>query len=109
MAISTSQDATGHDSWPELPYDAWKDTYATLHMWTQVVGKITLGHAPPLNHSWGVALQITPRGLTTPALIRAPFVQPDLRLLRSPTRHRNVRPASALHAIDVTQCGRISS
>jgi hypothetical protein len=37
-------------------------------MWTQVVGKITLGHAPPLNHSWGVALQITPRGLTTPAL-----------------------------------------
>jgi uncharacterized protein DUF5996 len=37
-------------------------------MWTQVVGKITLGHAPPLNHSWGVAFQITPRGLTTPVL-----------------------------------------
>jgi len=53
------------DAWPALPYDAWKDTYATLHMWTQVVGKVALAQAPPLNHSWGVALQITPRGLAT--------------------------------------------
>src|SRR3954462_45188 len=51
--------------WPALPYDAWKDTYATLHMWTQVVGKVALALGPPLNHSWGSALQITPRGLTT--------------------------------------------
>jgi hypothetical protein len=50
--------------WPALP-DAWADTYATLHMWTQVVGKVALAHAPPLNHSWGVALQVTPRGLAT--------------------------------------------
>ncbi len=57
-------DAVSHDAWPTLP-DAWKDTYATLHMWTQVVGKIALAHAPPLNHSWGIALQLTPRGLTT--------------------------------------------
>src|SRR5690348_6684158 len=57
---------TDDDScWPTLPYDAWKDTYATLHMWTQVVGKVALAQAPPLNHSWGVALQITPRGLAT--------------------------------------------
>lgn len=53
------------DRWPALPYDAWKDTYATLHMWTQVVGKVALAQAPPLNHSWAIALQITPRGLST--------------------------------------------
>jgi hypothetical protein len=56
------------DRWPALPYDAWKDTYATLHMWTQVVGKVALAQAPPLNHSWAIALQVTPRGLTTRAL-----------------------------------------
>jgi hypothetical protein len=54
--------------WPPLPYDAWKDTYATLHMWTQVVGKVALAHAPRLNHSWAIALQITPRGLATRTL-----------------------------------------
>ena len=72
MTMSPSVDAAGHDSWPALPYDAWKDTCATLHMWTQVVGKISLGHAPPLNHSWGIALQVTPRGLTTPLLSYPP-------------------------------------
>jgi hypothetical protein len=51
--------------WPALPYDAWKDTYATLHLWSQVVGKIALAQAPPLNHCWAVALQVTPRGLIT--------------------------------------------
>ena len=51
--------------WPALPYDAWKDTYATLHLWSQAVGKIALAQAPPLNHCWGVALRVTPRGLTT--------------------------------------------
>ena len=45
------------ERWPPLPYDGWKDTYATLHMWTQIVGKVALALAPPLNHSWGVALQ----------------------------------------------------
>ncbi len=54
--------------WPALPYDAWKDTYATLHMWTQVVGKVALAQAPPLNHSWSIALQVTPRGLSTRTL-----------------------------------------
>jgi hypothetical protein len=51
--------------WPALPYEAWKDTYATLHMWLQIVGKVALALAPPVNHSWGVALQITPRGMST--------------------------------------------
>src|SRR5216683_5702969 len=53
------------ERWPPLPYDAWKETYATLHMWTQIVGKIALALAPPLNHSWAIALRLTPRGLST--------------------------------------------
>jgi len=56
------------DPWPPLPYEAWKDTYATLHMWSQIVGKITLALAPPLNHSWGISLRVTSRGLTTQVL-----------------------------------------
>ncbi len=51
--------------WPELPYAAWKDTRDTLHLWTQVVGKIRLALTPWLNHSWHVALYVTARGLTT--------------------------------------------
>lgn len=54
----------GND-WPELPYAAWRDTCATLHLWTQIVGKIRLSRTPWLNHSWHVALYVTPRGLTT--------------------------------------------
>jgi hypothetical protein len=54
-----------NDAWPPLPYDEWKDTYATLHMWTQMVGKIALACAPPLNHGWSVALRLTSRGLRT--------------------------------------------
>ena len=57
--------------WPALPYDAWKDTYATLHMWSQIVGKITLACAPPLNHSWGIAFRVNARGLSTPLLSHA--------------------------------------
>ncbi len=51
--------------WPQLPTAAWRDTYATLHLWSQVIGKIRLTKAPWLNHSWHVALYVTPRGLTT--------------------------------------------
>jgi hypothetical protein len=51
--------------WPALPLDGWRDTYATLHLWSQVVGKVALAQAPPLNHSWGIALQLTPRGFAT--------------------------------------------
>ncbi len=54
--------------WPALPLAGWKDTYATLHLWTQVIGKVALAQAPPLNHCWGVALHLTPRGLITPLL-----------------------------------------
>jgi hypothetical protein len=51
--------------WPELPTAAWRDSYATLHLWTQIVGKIRLTRTPWLNHSWHVTLYVTPRGLTT--------------------------------------------
>jgi hypothetical protein len=51
--------------WPELPTSTWRETYATLHLWTQIVGKIRLVRSPWLNHSWHVALYVTARGLTT--------------------------------------------
>jgi hypothetical protein len=51
--------------WPELPLYAWKDTYATLHMWTQIVGKVRLARCPKINHWWGVPLYVTSLGLTT--------------------------------------------
>ncbi|MBZ5725890.1 MAG: DUF5996 family protein [Acidobacteriia bacterium] len=53
------------DSWPALPLDGWRDTYRTLHMWTQVVGKIRMTLSPELNHWWHVALYVNARGLTT--------------------------------------------
>lgn len=53
------------DVWPSLPLAAWRDTYATLHMWTQIVGKIRLALAPIVCHWWEVTLYVTPRGLTT--------------------------------------------
>ena len=51
-----------------LPYDQWRDTLQTLHMWTQVIGKIQLALAPPVNHWWHIAQRVTPRGLTTGSL-----------------------------------------
>src|SRR5438270_558848 len=51
--------------WPELPIAAWRETRETLHLWTQIVGKIRLARTPWLNHSWHVALYVTARGLTT--------------------------------------------
>jgi hypothetical protein len=54
--------------WPSLPLEEWKDTYATLHMWTQVVGKIRLAQTPLVNHWWNVPLYLSPRGLTTTAM-----------------------------------------
>jgi hypothetical protein len=52
-------------NWPRLSYEAAKETYATLHLFTQIVGKIRLGKLPWINHSWHVTLLVTPFGLTT--------------------------------------------
>lgn len=57
--------AQSNDTWPALPMAAWQDTYATLHMWMQVVGKIRLAQTPLVNHWWNTALYPTARGLTT--------------------------------------------
>ena len=90
--------------WPALPYEAWEDTYATLHLWSQVVGKIALARAAPLNHSWAVALRVTPRGLTTRPLphgertftIQFDFIDHRLRVLASDgeTRELALAPRS---------------
>src|SRR5262249_4344521 len=50
------------------PYEVWKETYETLHMWTQIVGKVRMELSPFLNHWWHVTLYVTPRGLTTSAI-----------------------------------------
>jgi hypothetical protein len=56
---------TDDETWPALPYAEWAQTYRTLHLWTQVVGKVRLAQTPWLNHSWHAPLYVTPRGLTT--------------------------------------------
>jgi hypothetical protein len=53
------------ECWPSLTLESWKDTYATLHMWTQMVGKVRLRLTPLINHWWNVPLYVTARGLTT--------------------------------------------
>jgi hypothetical protein len=75
---------TETDVWPELPYAAWHDTYATLHLWTQIVGKIRLAQTPWLNHSWHVTLYVTPRGLTTSPI---PYGDRDFELQFDFLRH----------------------
>ncbi len=55
-------------AWPALPLEGWRDTYATLHMWTQVVGKICLAATTLTNHWWNIAFRVTSRGLSTPLL-----------------------------------------
>jgi hypothetical protein len=56
------------ETWPELPLAAWQDTYDTLHMWTQIVGKIRMTLTPLVNHYWNATLYVSPRGLTTSAI-----------------------------------------
>jgi hypothetical protein len=56
------------DAWPELPLAAWQDSYDTLHMWTQIVGKIRMTLTPLINHYWNATLYVSARGLTTSAI-----------------------------------------
>jgi hypothetical protein len=66
MDLPHRADGAPHfDVWPNLPLDAWRDTYATLHMWTQIVGKLRMALSPPVNHWWHTTLYVTTRGLTT--------------------------------------------
>ena len=64
----SSSDNSSSNVWPVLAYADWQDTCNTLHLWTQVVGKVKLALAPLSNHWWGVVLFVTARGLTTGAM-----------------------------------------
>lgn len=65
MTVLTGPDL---EAWPSLPFEAWGETYATLHRWTQIVGKVRLAQSPWVNHSWHVTLYVTATGLTTSAI-----------------------------------------
>src|ERR1700728_1837014 len=66
--MASQKDQSSPSDWPDLPLSDWAETCATLHLWTQVVGKIRLAHAPLINHWWQVPLYVTSRGLTTSAI-----------------------------------------
>ncbi|MBO0734537.1 MAG: hypothetical protein J2P49_09525 [Methylocapsa sp.] len=86
------------DAWPSLPFDAWRDSCATLHSWTQIIGKIRLSQTPWLNHSWQVPLYLTARGLATSPIpfgervfqIDFDFISHVLRIETSDGAQRNV-------------------
>ena len=97
--------------WPELPYQAWRDTCATLHLWTQIVGKIRLVQTPWLNHGWHVPLYVTSTGLTTSPIphgarsfeISFDFVDQELNVRVSEGRERRIelrpRSVAAFHEV----------
>src|SRR5438093_1341890 len=95
MKISSDQ---RDEFWPPLPFAEWKETAATLHMWTQIVGKIRLTQTPWTNHSWHVTLYVTARGLTTSPIphgsdtfeIRFDFIDHQLRILKSDGEGRSI-------------------
>lgn len=79
------------ECWPALPLDSWKDTYATLHMWTQIVGKVRLRLTPLVNHWWNVPLYVTSRGMTTS---RIPYGEKAFELWFDFINHRLVLETS---------------
>src|SRR6201984_3687037 len=91
--------STSRDAWPALPFAEWKETCATLHMWTQIVGKIRLVQAPWTNHSWHVTLYLTARGLTTSPIphgqnsfqIDFDFIDHELRIEKSNGSSRKLK------------------
>ena len=88
--------------WPELRVDDWTDTRDTLHMWTQIVGKIRLAHMPLINHWWQVPLYVSPRGLTTGTIpsgdaafdMEFDFIRNELAIRSSDGGHAVVRLAA---------------
>src|SRR3954454_3842864 len=85
--------------WPALPFAEWKDTAATVHMWTQIVGKVRLALTPWMKHSWHVTLYLTARGLTTGPIphgtyvfeMRFDFIDHHLRILTSSGAERRLK------------------
>jgi hypothetical protein len=73
------------ECWPALPFNSWKDTFATLHMWTQIVGKVRLKLTPLVNHWWNVPLYVSAQGLTTS---RIPYGDRSFEVWFDFVRHR---------------------
>jgi len=69
--------AGDYEELPALPFDSWKDTLGTLHMWTQIVGKVRLKLCPLVNHWWNVPFYVTARGMTTSAM---PYQERDIEV-----------------------------
>ena len=91
-----------HLRWPALPYEAWKDTYETLHMWTQIVGKVRLARMPWLNHCWQVTLYPSARGLTTGSM---PYGDEHLQIDFDFVAHELVVQTSRGERRDITLAG----
>lgn len=100
MADSNAQSSADKAiAWPGLPLKEWEETRATLHMWTQVVGKIRLAQTPLVNHWWNVPLYVTARGLTTSAMpygertfeIDFDFIAHSLHIRTSDGQHRELK------------------
>src|SRR5438552_11297854 len=90
-ADETSEAPSMTQAWPDIAFDAWKDSCATLHLWTQVVGKYRLARTPWINHSWHATLYVSPRGLTTSPIAAGPrSVQFDFDFVE----HRLIRSVS---------------
>jgi Family of unknown function (DUF5996) len=64
----TTRETAPAPVWKQLPWHDWADTIATVHMWTQIVGKIRMARVPPINHWWHVPLYVSAHGLTTNAM-----------------------------------------
>jgi hypothetical protein len=87
------------ESWPALPLSAWVDTYATLHMWTQIVGKVRLALSPHVNHWWQVPLYVSARGLTTSPIpyrggifeVQFDFIDHELEITTSSGEMRSMK------------------
>lgn len=90
------------EAWPSLPYAAWQETCTTLHLWTQIVGKIRLAREPMINHWWQTTLYVTARGLTTSPIPDGPrsfeilfnFIDHHLRIETSDGDSRHIALAS---------------
>jgi Family of unknown function (DUF5996) len=87
------------DAWPALPYAEWKNTFETLRLWLQIIGKVRLVQSPWVNHQWHVTLYVTSRGLTTSPIphgsrtfqIDFDFIEQELRIAASDGRTRTLR------------------
>lgn len=96
MTIARSIDSS--NCWPALPLSSWQDTCATLHMWSQIVGKVRLALTPLVNHWWNVVLYVNARGLTTSAIpygnstfeLQFDFVEHQLQLTTAPGNVRAI-------------------